>query len=167
MPEMNEVFLFLTQLLASIWAMWEVQLITYHVLVNFVVAVAVAIAIGEFRTDKLVDVFYRKLLPLVMVYAVIKFAGYGIANAPDTYGFGALIKFLANSGPTFVLGAIELLLITDLANNLVLIPGLDKILDVLPSYLSRIFVKTSTVEVLVERYLDELEEAEEEAEADC
>jgi len=141
----NEILLFLEGVVLALWAMLEVRIILIHTLVNFVVAVAVAISQGAFRPDKLIEVFLRKLLPLVMVYGVFKFAGSVLAGAPPDAGFSQFVQLLGTIGPYFVLGAIELLLITDLLDNLAKIPGLDGIVDVVPSGLLKLFLKPDTV----------------------
>lgn len=146
----NEIVLFLQGVVIAVWSMLEVRIIVIHVLVNFVVAVAVAISLGRFAADKVVDVFIRKLLPLVMVYSVFKFAGAALAGAPPDAGFSQFVQLLGTIGPYFVLSAIELLLITDLLDNLAQIPGLDRIMDVVPANLLNAFLKKDTV---VERKL--------------
>lgn len=136
----NDVVLFLQGAVLSLWAMWEVRIIVIHTLVNFVVAVAVAISSGEFASEKLIDVFARKLLPLVMIYAVFKFAGMALAGAPPEAGFSPFVQGVAKVLPLAVLAAIELLLIKDLADNLVKVPGLGGIVDLIPTSLVNAFL---------------------------
>jgi hypothetical protein len=147
----NDIGAFLYSLVLAIWGLWEVQLIVIHVLVNFVAAVSVALAIGTFRLDRLVDVLLRKLLPLVMIYSVVKFAAFVLASAPEAAGFSAFVQSVMVVIPYFVLFAIEVLLLSDLANNLVLVPGLEGILDALPEPIFNMIVKESTKETLARR----------------
>lgn len=146
----NEIVLFLQGIVIALWAMLEVRIIVIHTLVNFVVAVSVAVAQGRFEAQKVIDVFLRKLLPLVMVYSVFKFAGAALVGASPDAGFSQFVQLLGTIGPYFVLSAIELLLITDLLDNLAKIPGLDNIMDMVPANLLNIFLKKDTV---VERRL--------------
>lgn len=139
-----QVVAFLQATVIAIWSMWEVKIIFYHTIVNFVVAIAVALSAGKFEAGRLVDVFVKKLLPLVMVYSVFKFAGSALAGAPPSAGFGPIIQFLGNVGPYAVLAAIELLLLTDLVDNLAKVPGLEGLIGLIPTSLLGAFVKEDT-----------------------
>lgn len=139
-----QIVAFLQTTVIAIWSMWEVKIITIHTFVNFVVAIAVALSAGTFNAGRLVDVFVRKLLPLVLVYSVFKFAGAALAGAPPSAGFGPVIQFLANIGPYAVLAAIELLLLADLVDNLAKVPGLEGLIGLIPTSLLGAFVKEDT-----------------------
>jgi len=139
----NDVYVFLQNLVISLWAMWEVRVIVIHTLVNFVVAVALAINQGSFQAAKLYEVFIKKLLPLVMIYTVFRFAGTTLAGAPPEAGFGQFIKLAGSIAPYAVLAAIEVLLISDLVDNLSKIPGLGGLIEMLPTGILKAFLKTS------------------------
>jgi hypothetical protein len=140
----TQVVAFLQATVIAIWSMWEVKIIMIHTLVNFVVAIAVALSAGQFAAGKLVEFFTRKLLPLVLVYSVFKFAGSALAGAPPSAGFGPIIQFLGNIGPYAVLAAIELLLMTDLVDNLAKVPGLEGLIGMIPTSLLGAFIKEDT-----------------------
>ena len=89
--------------LAGLWAMWEVKFLTFHILVNVVVALAAAIHLGEFQLAKIGEFLYKKLLPYLLVWAVAKVAA-------DATNLGALA--LA------AWAILELNLVGDLADNL-------------------------------------------------
>jgi hypothetical protein len=61
--------------IAWIWGQWQVQVLVCHVMVNVVVAVAVSIATGEFVLAKTGEFLYKKVLPLVLIYAAFSAAG--------------------------------------------------------------------------------------------
>jgi len=57
---------------------WQVQTLAYMIAGNFVVAVAVSVATGEFRLGRLAEVLYRKVLPWLGVYAFFSLVGEAI-----------------------------------------------------------------------------------------
>jgi phage-related holin len=66
------------QAAAFVWAQWEVKVLLSHVIVNVVVALAATIASGEFVLALVPEFLWKKILPLVAVYAA--FAAFGEAS---------------------------------------------------------------------------------------
>lgn len=64
-------------LLEWLWSLNGVKILVSHVAINVVVAVAAAVQdeADNFKFAKLLDFLGRKLLPYVLVYAVVKFVG--------------------------------------------------------------------------------------------
>jgi phage-related holin len=86
-----------------LWSLDGVKMITLHTIVNVVVAVMAAIHVGELRLHKLAEFLYRKLLPYVIIYGVVK-----------VIGVDAGLDWLAPA----VFTIIEITLASDLAENL-------------------------------------------------
>jgi hypothetical protein len=82
-----------------LWSQWQTQVLTYHILINVVLAVAASIYTKEFLLDKVPEFLYRKILPFVMVYGVFAFAGEAIGQAGVAGLAWALLegKLLADS----------------------------------------------------------------------
>lgn len=68
----NDVWSTLVTALLLAWNDWMLKVLVAHVVVNVVVAYAAAIAAGDFQMDKMWQFLYRKLLPLTMVYVIVK-----------------------------------------------------------------------------------------------
>ena len=81
----------------------EVKFIGGHVLLNVLVAVAAAIAAGEFKLHRLAEFLWRKLTPYVLVYAAARL-------------FGEATGLAAVAPSVFAL--IEAALLSDLVENL-------------------------------------------------
>jgi len=94
------------QFFVALWAQWQVRFIIGHVVLNVVVAVAATVRTGEFVLGKTPDFLWRKLLPLLAVYAVFQV-------------FGSSIKM--DGLGTVVWAAIELMLVNDTQDNLKLL----------------------------------------------
>ena len=105
--------------IASFWGIGEVQFIAGHVALNFAVALAVAITLGEFELAKFGEFLYKKLLPFVLVYIAFRALG-------DYSNMTALAPA--------VFGLIELTLITDLTDSLSKIPAFA---NIIPSILKK------------------------------
>jgi hypothetical protein len=131
-------------LILSIVAMPEVQLIAGHTFFNFVLAIAVAVSTAQFRPDKLVDVFGRKLFPLVLVYAASRIVGSVLAGAPAEAGFTAFAQAVGAILPLTSLLAIEALLFSDMVDSLAQIPGMARVVDSLPAPLVNMLLKQET-----------------------
>jgi hypothetical protein len=58
-----------------LWAQWQTQALVYTILASVVVAAAATIRTGQFYLAKLPEFLWRKILPLVMVYAVFSLVG--------------------------------------------------------------------------------------------
>lgn len=86
-----------------LWSLDGVKIIALHTIVNVAVAVMAAIHVGELRLHKLAEFLYRKLLPFVVVYGIVK-----------VIGADAGLDWLAPA----VFGIIEVTLASDLAENL-------------------------------------------------
>jgi hypothetical protein len=132
----DQVLSFLYGVVQAIWGDTAVKIITFQIAFNFVVAIAAAIAIGEFKWHKLIEVFYRKLLPLVMVYAAARVIGGALSGVEPNNFFDAFLQLLMQGLPVGSLFAIEALLLKDLLNSLAMIPGLENIVDAVPSKLA-------------------------------
>lgn len=99
---MQDVIEFLKDLLVQIWAFDGVKFIVGHVIVNFVVAIAAAAKVGKFDLTRLSEFLLRKLLPYVLVYAILKVFGDSIglsAIAPAAWAIitASLLGDLAGS----------------------------------------------------------------------
>lgn len=101
--DFDRVFNILRSFLEWLWAFPQVKLLSAHIVVNVVVAVAVAIKTDAFRLHRLWEFLYRKVLPLLAVFAAS-------AAAADAAGLGGL------QWATFAL--LESTLIADLTDNL-------------------------------------------------
>jgi len=58
-----------------VWGFWETQFIIYHAILNFALALAASVYLKEFVLEKTFEVLWRKILPLVLVFAA--FAAFG------------------------------------------------------------------------------------------
>ena len=72
---MEELFNVLSGWVLWLWSQWQTQVLVGHIAANVVVAVAVSIATKTFILAKTGEFLYRKVLPLVLVYAVFAFVG--------------------------------------------------------------------------------------------
>lgn len=55
-----------------LWAMPEVRFLVCQILLNTTVAIAAAISTGTFELRRVSDFLYRKVLPLVLTFAVAR-----------------------------------------------------------------------------------------------
>ena len=142
--DLSTVLDFLYGVVIYIFSLWEVRLIAGHTVLNFALAVSVAIATTQFRLDKLVDVFVRKLLPLVIVYATARLVGAALAGAPPAAGFAALMQAVGVILPVAALLAIEALLFSNMIDNLAKVPGLEGVVGSLPAPIANMFIRPET-----------------------
>lgn len=94
---------FAKAVLQLVWSYTGVKIIVGHVLINVVAALAAAQKTGELNLSRLAEFLYKKLLPYVSVYAIVKWLGQG-----------AGLDMLAAP----VWAVIEATLVGDLADNL-------------------------------------------------
>jgi len=135
----DQVLYLVYNFILALWSDTVVKVIVFQVSLNFVAAIAAAVATGAFKVDKLIEVFYRKLLPLVMIYAASRVVSDALSTlTPGDIGgvFDTLITFVLSNLPLLSLVAIEALLIKDLLNSLAQIPGLQGMTDAVPSKLA-------------------------------
>ncbi len=99
------------------WALPEVKTIISHSVLNFVVAVAVAVYEGNFAVNKLWEVYGKKILPFCAIYFTA-----AVIGSPLAIG---------------VFAAIEAALLVDLTDNLAKIPALAPLLNNLPGALKK------------------------------
>ena len=106
----------LKDLFLSIWAIREVRFTVYHILLNFVVALAAAVRTNTFEFAKVGEFLYRKLLPFLMVFAASAAASEALS-----------VQWLV----TITWGLVELSLTGDMVGNLKTlgIPIPDKIVE--------------------------------------
>jgi len=134
----DQVLYLIYNFILSLWADTVVKVIVLQVSLNFVAAIAAAVATGAFKVDKLIEVFYRKLFPLIMIYAISRVVSEALSTLqPGDVGgvFDTLVTCILANLPLLSLAAIELLLIKDLLNSLAQIPGLQGMTDAVPSKL--------------------------------
>lgn len=91
-------------IILAAWALPEVKTIVTHSLLNFVVAVAVAVYDGSFAVNRLWEVYGRKILPYCAIYFTA-----AVIGSPLAVG---------------VFAAIEAALLVDLTDNLARVPAL-------------------------------------------
>jgi len=103
----------------------QVKFIIAHIILNFVVAVAVSLYLETFSISKIWEVFGKKLLPLIGTYFTFDLIGALLG--------GDLI-------PMAVFAAIEAALLADLLHNLDKVPALKPILAYVPGFMKK-FVK--------------------------
>ena len=72
---MNNILSVIAEAAVWLWSQWQVQVLVYHILVNVAVALAVSIWTGQFILAKTAEFLYKKILPLVLVYAVFAIVG--------------------------------------------------------------------------------------------
>ena len=89
--------------LGAVWATWEVQVLVSHIIINFVVAVAVGLWMKEFVLARVCEFLYRKILPLTAIYAAFFLFG-------DALGMEGL--------KTVAWALLEMYLLADLMENL-------------------------------------------------
>jgi phage-related holin len=89
--------------LVQLWSFPQTQITIYHVLINVVVALAAAIRAKDLDINRIGEFLYRKLLPFIMVYAVV-------VPFSEQTGLSWLV--------TSAWAVIELTLLTDLLDNL-------------------------------------------------
>ena len=70
-----EILDWLSAAVREIWSLGEVRFLVTHVLVNFTVAVAASVHLNALRLHKLPEFLYRKMLPYVAIYAVVRVCG--------------------------------------------------------------------------------------------
>ena len=58
-----------------LWSQWEVKWLLGQIVLNFIAAIAVGVATGNFALVKLAEFLYKKVLPLVGLYAAFSFFG--------------------------------------------------------------------------------------------
>ena len=73
--DFNSILTWLQDAFLWLWAQWEVKWLLGQIVLNFVAAVAVGVATGNFALVKLAEFLYKKVLPLVGVYAAFSFFG--------------------------------------------------------------------------------------------
>jgi len=93
----------LVDLVVLIWAMWEVQFVVYHILLNLATALAAAIRTDTFEFAKIAEFLYRKLLPYLIVFIVA-------SAVSSALSIGWLV--------TILWALIELSLLGDMVENL-------------------------------------------------
>lgn len=128
-----------------------VIVITVQVFLNFVAAIAAAIATASFKWDKLIEVFYRKLFPLILIYAAARVVSGALAGVQPDGVFDAFVNFVMAQLPLAALFAIEALLLKDLFNSLAQIPGLESLTEILPSRAANTVFDRKTYMVAQER----------------
>lgn len=101
--EYTEILQWFEDLFAALWANGEVRFMVGHICLNVVVAIAATVRSGEFILGKTPDFLWRKVLPLLAVYAVFQVFGSSI----NMDGLG-----------TVVWVGLELLLVNDTLDNL-------------------------------------------------
>jgi phage-related holin len=77
----DTVWLQLQVWLAWLWSQWQTQILVYHILANFVVALAATIYTKELLLARVPEFLYRKILPYTLVYAVFAFVGESLEMA--------------------------------------------------------------------------------------
>ena len=101
--DVNGILSWLQDFAVLLWAQWQVQFLVGHIALNVVVAIAATIASGEFVLGKTPEFLWKKVLPLVAVYAV----------------FQVFASGLQMDGLDIVIwGVLELLLVNDTLDNL-------------------------------------------------
>ena len=80
--------------LVWLWGQWQTQFLVFHILGNFIVAVAVTIYTGEFLLGKLGQFLYKKVLPFVLIYAAFAFIGEAANLAWVATGAWAMLESL-------------------------------------------------------------------------
>jgi hypothetical protein len=128
-----------------------VVVLTMQIFLNFVAAIAAAIATASFKWDKLIEVFYRKLFPLILIYAAARVVAGALAGVQPDGVFDAFVNFAMANLPLAALFAIEALLIKDLFNSLAQIPGLEGMTEMLPSRAADTVFDKSTYQVAQDR----------------
>ena len=106
------------QALITIWAMWQVQFITYHVLVNVGVAIMAALHTGEFQFHKMKDFLIKKLIPYAGLCVLFQSLGDAIGKPLGETVFTVL----------------EISLTHNLADNLIRFADLQ---DIAPQFLQK------------------------------
>ena len=73
--DFNEILKWLQDAFLWLWGQWEVKWLVAQIVLNFAAAVAVGVATGNFALVKLAEFLYKKVLPLVGLYAAFSFFG--------------------------------------------------------------------------------------------
>lgn len=73
--DVGVVLEWIQQAAAFVWAQWEVKVLISHIIVNVVVAMAATIATGEFVLALVPEFLWKKVFPLVAVYAAAAMFG--------------------------------------------------------------------------------------------
>ena len=79
--DFNSILVWLQDAFGWLWGQWEVRWLVGQIVLNFAVAVAVGIATGKFSLVKLAEFLYKKILPLVGIYAAFSFFGESVEMA--------------------------------------------------------------------------------------
>jgi phage-related holin len=101
--DVSNVFESIAEFFVWLWSLWYVKVLVLHVIVNVIVAVMAGIRTEKFVLAKLWEFLYRKVLPLVGVFAVFT-------------AFGESINQPAIAPVVWIL--IETMLVSDLLDNL-------------------------------------------------
>jgi phage-related holin len=78
---MDGFFVSLQAFFVMLWQQWEVKALLSQILLNFIVAVAVSVRTHDFQLAKFGEFLYKKVLPVLAVYAVARVAGDGLGIA--------------------------------------------------------------------------------------
>ena len=73
--DFNSILTWLQDAFLWLWGQWQVQWLVGQIVLNVAVAVAVGVATGQFAFAKLGEFLYKKILPLVGIYAAFSFFG--------------------------------------------------------------------------------------------
>ena len=73
--DFNSILTWLQDAFLWLWGQWEVKWLLGQIVLNLVAAVAVGVATGNFALVKLAEFLYKKVLPLVGLYAAFSFFG--------------------------------------------------------------------------------------------
>ena len=102
---MNPQMLFeaLQRLMVLSWSFAGIRVIVGHIIVNLIVALAAAQVQGDFELGRVGEFLFKKMLPYVAVYVILK-----------AFGEAAGLSFLA----PVVWGTLEISLTGDLMDNM-------------------------------------------------
>lgn len=93
--DFNSILKWLQDAILWLWGQWEVQWLIGQILLNLVAAIAVGVATGNFALIKLAEFLYKKVLPLVGLYAAFSFFGETVDMAwVSTVVWGLLVTRL-------------------------------------------------------------------------